>query len=173
MVTGPASRTVMISSAGGTLRGGRLREAVYGTIVFLSVLAYLDEHSITAGSAFAALAGSASVLFLAQLYSEVVTDLVDGRRAPGPRHIWAMAKRIWPVAAVAVPPLIVIALSGAGVMLVTTALDVAFWFGAVSLAVWGYAAGRSVGRGRLGRIVWSCSSLLVGLIIATLKGLAH
>jgi hypothetical protein len=170
---GSASPTVTISSAGGTLRGGRLREAVYGTIVFLSVLAYLDEHPITAGSAFAALAGSASVLFLAQLYAEVVTDLVDGRRAPGPRHVWAMARRIWPVAAVVIPPLVLIALSGAGVMSVTTALDAAFWFGAASLAVWGYAAGRSAGRKRFGRLVWAVASLFVGLVIATLKALAH
>lgn len=173
MVSRAAAPKITISLAGGALRGARLREAVYGTIVYLSVLAYLDEHPITAGSAFAALAGSASVLLLAQLYAEVVTDLVDGERRPGARHVWAMVRRIWPVAAVAVPPLVLIAMAGAGAMSVTTALDWGFWFGAASLAIWGYAAGRSVGRKRLGRILWAVSSLLVGLIIATLKGLAH
>jgi hypothetical protein len=168
-----ASPTVVISSAGGTLRGARLREAVYGTIVYLSVLAYLDEHPISAGSAFAALAGSAAVLFLAQLYAEVVTDLVDGTRRPGLRHLWDMVRRIWPVALVAVPPLVLIALSGVGALSVSAALNWAFWFGAASLAVWGYAAGRSVGRKRLGRLLWAVSSLLVGLLIAALKGLAH
>jgi hypothetical protein len=174
VVTREAGSAVdLIGTAGGTLRGSRLREAVYGTIVLLSVLAYLDEHPISAGSAFAAVAGSALVLFLAQLYAEVVTDLVGGRGSPGWSHVRAMARRIWPVAAVAVPPLVLIVLSGVRLMSVDTALAVAYWFGAASLGAWGYAAGRATGRGRLGRWLWALASLGVGLVIAVLKSLAH
>jgi hypothetical protein len=53
----------------------RLREAVYGTIIMLSVLAVLSEGDRSAAAAALTVAGTSLVLFFAQVYAVSAYDL--------------------------------------------------------------------------------------------------
>ena len=56
----------------------RLREAVYGTIVMLSVLAVLSERDPSAALAALSVLGTSLVLFFAQVYAGSVAERIRG-----------------------------------------------------------------------------------------------
>ena len=151
----------------------RLREAVYGTIILLSVLAVLSEKEPAAVDAALSVAGTAVVRFLAEVYAGFVAERVGlGREASrGSRR--RLASESWPVVAVTLWPLVLIALSALDVMTTAAAVSVSMWLAVAALGVWGWMAG-VMGHDRLpGRLWYGALSLAVGLAIVALKVVFH
>jgi hypothetical protein len=90
----------------------RLREAVYGTIVVLSVLAVLSESERSANIAALIIAGTSLVLFFAQVYAGSVAERIRLGREPGLGDLRRLAADSWPVAAVTLWPLVLLGLEG-------------------------------------------------------------
>jgi len=151
----------------------RLREAVYGTIVMLSVLAVLSEREPSAGVAALSIAGTSLVLFFAQVYAGSVAERIRLGRIPGLADLRRLAADSWPVAAVTGWPLVLMGLAGLGVIKTATAIVVAMWLAVAALAAWGWRAGQ-ISPGRLpGRLLSTALDLAVGLGIVTLKVAFH
>ena len=151
----------------------RLREAVYGTIILLSVLAVLSEKEPSALDAGLSVAGTAVVLFLAQVYAGSVAERILLERAAGRASWRRLASESWPVVTVTLWPLVLITLSALGVMRTAVAVSLSTWLAVVALGVWGWLAG-VIGHDRLPGRLWSCArSLAVGLAIVALKVAFH
>jgi hypothetical protein len=151
----------------------RLREAVYGTIVMLSVLAVLSERERSAAAAALTVAGTSLVLFFAQVYAGSVAERIRLGRVPGPAGLRRLAAGAWPVAAVTGWPLVLLGLAGLGVIKTATALTLSVWLAVVALGGWGWSAGQ-IGHSRLIGRVWSTAlDLAVGLGIVALKVAFH
>ena len=151
----------------------RLREAVYGTIVVLSVLAVLSERERSATAAAFSVAGTSLVLFFAQVYAGSVAQRIRLGRAPGLASLRRLAVDSWPVAAVTGWPLALLGLAGLGVVKTSTAIMLAMWLAVAALAVWGWRAGQ-IGQGRMIGRLWSTAlDLAVGLGIVALKVAFH
>jgi hypothetical protein len=161
-------------AAEGERRGAeRLREAVYGTIVMLSVLAVLSEREPSAAAAALSVAGTSSVLFVAQVYAGSVAERIRLKRASGLGSLRRLAVDAWPVVAVTMWPLVLLGLAGLGVMETATAILLAMWLAVAALGVWGWTAGQ-IGHTRLTGRVWSTAlDLAVGLGIVALKVAFH
>jgi len=151
----------------------RLREAVYGTIILISVLAVLSEKEPSALDADLSVAGTAVVLFLAHAYAGFVAERIGIGREAGRASRLRLASESWPVVTVTVWPLVLIGLSGLGVMPTAVAVSASTWLAVVALGVWGWMAG-VMGHDRLPGRLWSCArSLAVGLAIVALKVAFH
>jgi hypothetical protein len=151
----------------------RLREAVYGTIVMLSVLAVLSEHGHSAAAAAIAVGGTSLVLFFAQVYAGSVAERIQLGRVPGLDDLRRLAAGGWPMAAVTVWPLVLLGLAGLGVMKTATAIVAAMWLAVAALAVWGWRAGQ-IGHSRMiGRLGSTVLDLAVGFGIVVLKVAFH
>jgi small-conductance mechanosensitive channel len=151
----------------------RLREAVYGTIILLSVLAVLDEKEPSALDAGLSVAGTAVVLFLAHVYAgSVAARIALGRETS--RAAWrGLTAESWPVVTVTLWPLVLIALSALGVMSTAVAVSLSTWLAVAALGFWGWLAG-VIGHDRLpGRLWVAARSLAVGLAIVALKVAFH
>jgi hypothetical protein len=147
----------------------RLREAVYGTIVVLSVLAVLSESERSANIAALSIAGTSLVLFFAQVYAGSVAERIRLGREPGLGDLRRLAADSWPVAAVTLWPLVLLGLAGLGVMETATAIALAMWLAVAALGVWGWRAGQ-IGHSRVIGRLWSTAlDLAVGLVIVGLE----
>jgi hypothetical protein len=151
----------------------RLREAVYGTIILLSVLAVLSEKEPSTLDAGLSVAGTAVVLFLAHVYAGSVAERIGLGRANS-RAVWRrLASESWPVVTVTLWPLVLIALSALEVMSTAVAVSLSIWLAVVGLGVWGWTAG-VIGHDRLPGRLWSAArSLALGLAIVALKVAFH
>jgi hypothetical protein len=151
----------------------RLREAVYGTIVMLSVLAVLSERERSAAAAALTVAGTSLVLFFAEVYAGSVAERIRLGRVPGLASMRRLAAGAWPVATVTGWPLVLLGLAGLGVIKTATALMLAVWLAVAALGVWGWRAGE-MGHSRLIGRLWSTAlDLAVGLGIVALKVAFH
>jgi small-conductance mechanosensitive channel len=151
----------------------RLREAVYGTIILLSVLAVLSEKDPSALDAGLSVAGTAVVLFLAHVYAGFVAERIGVGREADQATRRRLASESWPVVTVTLWPLVLIAVSGLGVMPTAAAVFASTWLAVAALGVWGWMAG-VMGHDRLpGRLWSSARSVAVGLAIVALKVAFH
>jgi hypothetical protein len=151
----------------------RLREAVYGTIVMLSVLVVLSERERSAAAAALTVAGTSLVLFFAEVYAGSVAERIRLGRVAGLASMRRLAVGAWPVATVTGWPLVLLGLAGLGVIRTSTALMLAVWLAVAALGVWGWRAG-VMGHSRLTGRLWSTAlDLAVGLGIVALKVAFH
>ena len=151
----------------------RLREAVYGTIIMLSVLAVLSERERSAGAAALTVAGTSLVLFFAQVYAASMAERIRLGRLPGPVNMGRLAADAWPVAAVTGWPLVLLGLAGLNVIKTATAIVLAMWLAVAALGVWGWTAGQIGHRRLIGRLWTTALDLAVGLGIVMLKIAFH
>lgn len=157
-----ASSTVLA----GTPTRRRVSEAIYGTIVVLSVLFYLAEEHAGAVEATLAVGGGACVLFLARLYSEA---LAERTAVDDARNLRRIAAENWPVAAIAGPPLVPLTLSALHLLDLNVAIDAATWICVAGLAISGYTAAHLSQATWGRRLLSAASNLAVGLLIVELK----
>src|SRR3954463_4130085 len=68
---------------------GRTRAAVYGTVIAMSVLAYLGDHEPGPWVTAVTVAGTGVVIFLAEAYAEVMGRAFTGVAAPSAREVGA------------------------------------------------------------------------------------
>ena len=144
----------------------RVGEAIYGTIVVLTVVDYLVEDHDTPVEAVVTVVGSACVLFLARLYAEA---LAERAALPQPGSLRRIASSSWPVAAAGGPPAVPLLVAATGAITVETALDAASLICIAGLGVSGYAAARLTHAGHGRRLASTALTLLVGLVIVGLK----
>jgi hypothetical protein len=151
----------------------RLQEAVYGTIILLSVLAVLGEKEPSALDAGLSVVGTAVVLFLASVYAGAVAERIGLGRRIGPAGWRRLASESWPLVAVTVWPLVLIALSALDVMSTAVAVSLSTWLAVAALGVWGWTAG-VIGHDRLrGRLWFAARSVALGLVIVALMVAFH
>ena len=166
-------RTAPPPTEPGERLAGRARSAVYGTIIAMSVLAYLGDHEPGPWMTAVTVGGTGIVIFLAEAYAEVVGRAFTGVAAPSGREVRdALAQSCW----AAVPGL------AAGVVLLVTALlrvplatriDITLWTGVLALAVCSALAGRGTRRRPAVRVAWTLASIVVGSAIVLLKAALH
>ncbi|GAA4735347.1 hypothetical protein [Actinomycetospora chibensis] len=151
----------------------RVRAAIYGTVIAVSVLAYLGDHEPGPWVTALTVAGTGIVIFLAEAYTEVVGRAYTGVAARLAHELRAALQRsAW----AAVPGLV------AGVVLLVLALlridlstriDITLWVGVAALAVCSALAGRATHRRPVVRVAWTVASILVGSTIVALKAALH
>ncbi len=166
-------RTAPPPTEPGERLAGRARSAVYGTIIAMSVLAYLGDHEPGPWVTAVTVGGTGIVIFLAEAYADVVGRAYTGVAAPSAREVRAaLAQSFW----AAVPGL------AAGVVLLVTALvgfslatriDITLWTGVAALAVCSALAGRAARRRPAVRVAWTLASIVVGSAIVLLKAAFH
>jgi hypothetical protein len=148
-------------------RGRRLAEAIYGTIVLLAALDYVsDEHGSAADTALT-IAGGATVLFLARLYSEAIAQRVAVDRERG-ETLLRIAAANWPVVVVAGIPVLLLLIAVLSPLNLDLALDIASWYCVAVLGLSVYAAARMCHENMAHRFLFTTATLAVGLFISML-----
>ena len=159
--------------SGGHAAAGRVRAAIYGTVIAMSVLAYLGDHEPGPWVTALTVAGTGIVIFLAEAYAEVVGRAYTGVATPSAHEVRvALQHSSW----AAVPGLV-----AAAVLLVlallrvdlSTRIDITLWVGVAALALCSALAGRSTHRRPAVRVAWTVASILVGSTIVALKAAVH
>lgn len=151
---------------------GPVRSAVYGTVIAMSVLAYLGDHEPAPGVAALTVACTGIVIGLAEAYAGLLAGaLADGTRvvASDVRHELRESSFAAAPGLVAGVVLLVTALLGLGI---AVRIDVALWIGVATLGVCGGLAGRTRRRTTT-RVVWTVASLALGVVIVLLKAAVH
>ena len=139
--------------------------AIYGTVVYLSILVLLEEDRTEPQDAAAILIGTAVVFWLAHVYAHLVPRIAaEGRFRTG-RFLETAGDQVGILAAVVVPllPLVVAML---GLFEDRAGLRAAIAAGVLSLAAFSVREARAAGLG-WGRSVWVATILLaagVGLL---------
>jgi hypothetical protein len=151
----------------------RLREAVYGTIIMLSVLAMLSEYERDAAVAAIIVAGSLWVLFFAHLYAGSIAERIELGRLPSWAGIRRLASASWPLVAVTTWPVLLLGIAALGLIDTADAFALAIGLSVAALGVWGWSAGR-MGHASLRHRLWSTAlDVAVGLGIVALKVAFH
>lgn len=145
----------------------RITEAIYGTVVMLSVFDYLSDEPGTPEEAIAAVGGGACMLFLGRLYSEAVAVRASGTH--NGHDLRRIAAENWPVAAVAAIPVVVLEFAAVGLVSLPLALNIASGIGVAGLAAFGYAAAHVAHAGLRRRVLYVVMALVIGLVVVSLK----
>ena len=82
-------RTAPPSTESGDRLAGRVRSAVYGTIIAMSVLAYLGDQDPGPWVTAVTVGGTGIVIFLAEAYAEVVGQAFSGTAASSAHEVRA------------------------------------------------------------------------------------
>ncbi|HET6791808.1 MAG TPA: hypothetical protein VFI35_09525 [Actinomycetota bacterium] len=139
--------------------------AIYGTVVYLTVLVLLEEDRTDPGDAAAILVGTALVFWLAHVYAHLVPRIAaEGRLRTG-RMLEAAEDQIGILAAVAIP-LIPLVLAMLDLLADRAGMRWGVAAGIVSLAVFAAREARTAGVG-WGRSLWVAAILVaagVGLL---------
>jgi hypothetical protein len=173
VTAGPAESSSPASDHADEPRVGRLRAAVYGTVLAMSVLAYLGDHEPGPGVAAVTVAGTGIVIFLAEAYAEVMAlALIRSVRPRSPEVRAAVGESSF----AALPGLVAALVLGLTAVLqldVALRIDVTLWLGVASLAVLSALAGWVTHRRPVVRLGWTLASLVVGTAIVVLKAALH
>jgi hypothetical protein len=148
----------------------RIREhfaagAIYGTVVYLTSLALLDEDRTEPKDAATILVGAALVFWLAHVYAHLVPRIAAEGRVRTGRFLETAADQSGILAAVAIP-LIPLVLAMMGLLEDQAGLRTAMAVGVLSLGAFAVREARTAGLG-WGRALWVATVLLaagVGLL---------
>lgn len=143
---------------------------IYSTILLMTAYAIYDEGSGTvSGRPFVELVGLSIAPLFALAMAHAFSDALDlqirnGRRLNGHDRRQLLASNLQYMY-IAVPPILVIAVMGLMGASASTVILVVLLLGLVSLAWWGYFAGRQAGVPRLRRLTFAINYALMGLIV--------
>ena len=154
-------------------RVGRLRAGVYGTVLAMSVLAYLGDYEPGPGVAAVTVAGTGVVMFLAEAYAELMALTMIRPARPTAHDVHAV---VGGCSFAALPGIVAGLLLGLTAVLqldVAIRIDVTLWTGVAALAVLSGLAGWATHRRALVRLAWTVASLVVGTAIVALKAALH
>ncbi|PZT73802.1 MULTISPECIES: hypothetical protein [unclassified Streptomyces] len=148
----------------------RLKERIYAAITMLAVVVGMAQNAHTRHRTAALyITGTAVGLWLATLVADTQAHRVIHRRMPVRRDLRHLAFVSSPLLSCAVGPLLMVALSAAGAVGLSTALWIAVGVDVCSLAGWGFAGGRRMGDGVLLSSVAGVANAVIGLGVVLVK----
>lgn len=153
--------------------GARLREAIYGTIIMLSVLTVLSEQKTTPLHAILTLGGTAIVLCFAHVYAAAVSNRITSGHQVTRKDLTRLWEESWPIVAVTGLPLALLTLALLHVLKLGVALDLSILLGVISLGSWGWWAGHAGNGTWFKRVASAAWSLVVAMVIVSLKSAIH
>jgi len=146
-------------------RERRVAGAIYGTVVYLTILVLLEEDRTDPADAVAILVGTALVFWLAHVYAHLVPRIAAEGRLRIVRLLEAAGEQVGILAAVAIPT-VPLVLAMLGLLEDRAGLQAAIAAGVLSLTAFAVQEARAAGLG-WGRSVWIATVLLaagVGLL---------
>ncbi len=150
--------------------GERLKERIYAVITMLAVMVGLAQNAHTRHSTAALyVMGTAVGLWLATLVADMQAHRVVHQRLANRREVGRLLFVSSPLLSCAVGPLLMIALSAAGALDLSTALWIAVGVDVASMAVWGFAGGRRMGGGVLPSCVAGLTDAAIGSGVVMVK----
>jgi hypothetical protein len=152
----------------------QVSRVVYGAIIGLALVVALEDHPPTAGAMVGTLLGTALVVGLAEIYSEILGAETRNRRLRIQHE--EMTAEVDEVVAVAFGiafPALFFALAAAGAMEVDTAFQAAKWSGLGLIGFYGLCAARLGGAGWLTSLLHAVAVGVIGGLIIGLKALVH
>lgn len=145
--------------------------AIYVLIAVLAITVALEDTGTDAGHAFAAVAGGAVALTLAEIFAgRIGTSLREQRRPTVDERSAELHAALTGLAVSALPTLFLL-LAVLDVMKLHRAFTVAQWTGFGVIGAYTYLAARSTGNGQLRSIVGGLGMLLVGGALILLNSL--
>lgn len=107
------------------------------------------------------------MLFLARLYSEAVAVRASGLRKG--HDLRRIAAENWPVAAVALIPVLVLVFADVRLVNLPLALNIDSGIGVLCLAAFGYGAAHVAHSSIARRVLYVVIALVIGLVVVSLK----
>ena len=151
----------------------RAARAVYGSIVALAVIVYLEAAKSEADEVIAAVIGSVVAATLAEQYAEYIAHVIRERRHLERAEI---VQQVGDGAAgmlaslVTLVPFLLVELD---VIELPTAYDIAPWLGLGVIGGYALLANREAGISRAGNIVITGLALAVGVTLIVIKSITH
>lgn len=173
MTTSPDTSSATAPRPPAVLRHDRLRASVYGTLLAMSVLAYLGDYDPGPGVAAVTVAGTGVAIFLCETYAGQLARTLTGPPHSGRRTLRHVAEES---IGTAVPGVVaglllgVLTLTGLDV---GVRIDITLWVGVAALAVLSVLGGRAARRRPAVQLAWAAASLVVGSGIVLLKAALH
>ncbi|MGY0020803.1 hypothetical protein [Streptomyces sp. cg35] len=148
----------------------RLKERIYASLTLLAVLVGLAQsgHPTHVG-AVVSVAVTALGLWLATLVADLQAHPVAHGRMPRLPEIRHTLFTSSPLLTSAAGPLLLIGLSAAGVMELTTALWISVGSEVAALAAWGFTGGRRVGARPLAALLTAALNAVIGVGVVAVK----
>ena len=143
---------------------------VYGTITIMSVLIVYDGWSnLRLVDALGVIVGPVLAIYVAHVFSAVLTEPVDLGRPPTGREAIKIARAESRFLLLAVPPVVLVVVLNMAGMSLSDCILVVLWVGVGSLGIWGGMAGRRAGYvgWRLG--LWVLAGIAVGLLVLAIR----
>jgi hypothetical protein len=155
------------------LSSRHVSRVIYGAIIGLALLVALEDHPPAAGVVAASLIGTAVVVGLAELYSEVIGTETRQRRGVSRSELRALAQGATAVGVGIAVPSGFFVLAALGAMETGTAFTAAKWTGLGLIAVYGFWASRLAGAGMTRSLLHAAAVAVIGSLIIVLKALLH
>jgi hypothetical protein len=153
-----------------------LRERIYGGIACLSTLLLLLRYPEDEQSAWPLVLDvvvATGSLWAASLLADVVAHLAAHGTAPRGPEARRMFRESGQILEAAIVPLVLLALSGLGVLMTERAIRVAVWVSVVQLGIFALLAGRRTGLAWWKQYLLVAALLGLGALVVLLKTLAH
>jgi hypothetical protein len=156
------------------------REAIYGTIVAMGVIAASAVGDEPAKIILADTVATLLVFWLAHVYVDVLANKVQeawhgqtGMPMMMARQFLAVMTREFSMVAAPALSLLFLLLSVLGLLEKGAAVTLALWSGVAQLVGWGIAVARKPGRSWPGALLGGVSNGAFGLVIVGLESLLH
>lgn len=147
--------------------------AIYGQVLASSAVVALSRHGESPAEVAAGVAATVLVFWAAHVYAEAISRSVvrEGPRPAG--ALRRLAAHEWPIVQAAVPAVLALLLSAAGLWSLQAAIVIALVLGVAELAGWGLAIGRRTGRSPGEALLIGLACGAFGVAIIVLKALIH
>lgn len=151
---------------------GTYAAAIYGSILATGLVASL-RYTTDAGSLALTLISTSGVFWLAHVWSAVLGERIESRKATGPERIKRLAAEEWPMVEAGVLPFVALGIARIGLYPDRVGIDVALGVAIAQLVGWGFLGARQMGAGWAKGILVGVADGLLGLAIVGLEVLLH
>lgn len=147
--------------------------STYGAIVVLALLVTMSDHPPGPMRAALMVAGSVLTVLAAEVYAEVLGMEVDLGRTATRGELRNELRKFAPITLAAEAPVVVLLLSGVGLLAEDLAFRLAIWLTVGLITAEGYLARRLAGRSVPASLRSACVLGGLGVLLAVAKQLPH